>query len=79
VLDVVFNEDQSRIWRGYAAVNAGTLRKLALKSVVQRLARHHFRADNAEPEAVPAALLGWTGACLHSAPTSSISLRISFC
>jgi len=35
VLDVVFNEDQSRIRVGYAAENAGILRKLALSVLKQ--------------------------------------------
>lgn len=35
VLDVVFNEDQSRIRQGYAAQNAGVLRKLALSVLKQ--------------------------------------------
>ncbi len=35
VLDVVFNEDQSRIRHGYAAENAGILRKLALSVLKQ--------------------------------------------
>lgn len=35
VLDVVFDEDQSRIRMGYAAQNAGTLRKLALSLLKQ--------------------------------------------
>jgi predicted transposase YbfD/YdcC len=35
VLDVVFNEDQSRIRQGFAAENAGVLRKLALTVLKQ--------------------------------------------
>ncbi len=39
VLDVVFNEDQSRIRQGYAAENAGTLRKLAISVLKQETSR----------------------------------------